>query len=426
MEKQFTNLDPKLRQSGEMLLRLPGLPAKLKRDLRDLLNFPAKKSTSSDDHAIRLLGLYERSIKIMASNPHMSEFERSNSTEQDVLSQLSSELQMLITELDFEGEYGERLFDIRAKLLIGVNAQELLDLTLKVLRLVVNGTEHERKASEKFLGDLNCSITTQFKTCEQNVTQGRNNSENRCEMYQDLSKLISRSQGQLTSSQDLDTLKSQLAPQLTELALLVERLEDAENREKTLLERMDFQTAQIKTLSETTQDHRRRLEDQSQRLQQDPLTKTFNRSTFYSKLEHEYHRWIKNQRSLRLVLLDIDNFKHLNDQFGFTAGDKALKIIARTIHSNMPANAILARFTGEEFIVMFPDCDSELAHKVIETAKEKVSRLPFKFKNKSLQITLSGASTEFVENDTPEGILDRIQNYLNEAKEPGPNQLLWK
>ncbi len=426
MEKQFTNLDPKLRQGGEMLLRLPGLPAKLKRDLRDLLNFPAKKSTSQDDHAIRLLGLYERSIKIMASNPHMSEFERSNSTEQELLSQLSSELQMLITELDFDGEYGEKLFDIRAKLLVGVNAQELLDLTLNVLRLVVNGTEHERKASQKFLGDLNVSISTQYKTCEQNVSQGQNNSENRCEMYQDLSKLVNRGQNQLTNSLDLNVLKSQLDPLLSELASLVGRLEDTENREKILLERMDFQKAQIKTLSDTTQDYRKRLEDQSQRLQQDPLTKTFNRSAFYKKLEFEYHRWIKNQGSLRLVLLDIDNFKHLNDQFGFTAGDKALKIIARTIHTNVPSNAILARFTGEEFILMFPDCDSELTHKAIETVKEKISRLPFKFKNKSLQITLSGASTEFAENDTPEDILDRIRHYLDEAKEPGPNQLLWK
>lgn len=426
MEKQLTTLDPKLRQGGEMLLRLPGLPAKLKRDLRDLLNFPANKSSSQEDHALKLLGLYERSIKIMASNPHMSEFERSNSTEQDLLAELSSELQILITELDFEGEYGERLYDIRAKLLIGVNGQELLDLTLNVLRLVVNGTEHERKASEKFLNELNGSVATQLKTCSQNVSHGRDNSENRCEMYQDLSNLVSKSQSHLDENQSLDSLKSNLNPLFSKLALIIERLEDAENREKTLLERMDFQKSQMKTLLDTTKEYRQRLQDQSERLQQDPLTKTFNRSTFYSKLEHEYHRWIKNQRALRLVLLDIDNFKHLNDQFGFVAGDKALKIIARTIQSCIPSNAILARFTGEEFIILFPDCNYESSQNSVQKAKAKVSQLPFKFKNKAIQITLSGASTEFVENDTPEEIVDRVRRYLNEAKEFGPNQLLWK
>ncbi|MCE0493046.1 GGDEF domain-containing protein [Vibrio salinus] len=426
MEKQLTNLAPQLRQGGEMLLRLPGLPAKLKRDLRDLLNFPTKKSASLSDQTTRLLGLYERSIKIMASNPHMSEFERSNSTEQDLLAQLSSELQTLITELDFEGEYGERLYDIRAKLLIGVNGQELLDLTLNVLELVVHGTEHERKASEKFLHDLSNSVSTQLKASSQNVTQSKNNSENRGEMYQDLSKLLSRSQDILNRNDDLESMKSRLNPVFSELALIIERLEDAESREKTLIERMEFQKSQIKTLRDSTHDYRHRLEEQTARLQQDPLTKTYNRNAFYNKLEHEYHRWIKNQLPLRIVLFDIDNFKHLNDQFGFTAGDKALKIIARTIHSHIPSNTVLARFAGEEFIIMFPDCDNDSTFKAVEQIKTKVSQLPFKFRNKSIQITLSAASTEFIESDTPEEVLDRIRHYLNEAKESGSSQFLWK
>ncbi|RQW62508.1 GGDEF domain-containing protein [Vibrio viridaestus] len=425
MDKQESSLAPELRQGGEMLLRLPGLPAKLKRDLRDLLSFP-KQESKSGDHAFRLLSLYERSIKIIASNPNLSEYERSHSNEQELLDKLSSELQTLITELDFEGEYGERLYDIRAKLLVGVNSQELLDLTLEILRLVVSGTEHERKASEKFLKEMNGSLSTQLKTSSQNIDQAQNNSANREEMFGEMTTLISRSQNAVADGVELESLKGKVNPMLSELALVLERLADAEHRERALIERMEHQKAQIKALHNNTEDYKKRLEEQSARLQQDPMTKVYNRSAFHLKLEHEYHRWIKNQHSLRIVLFDIDNFKLLNDQFGYTAGDKALKIIARTIKMNVSTEAVIARFGGEEFILMLSESDEAQSKKAIETVQDKVSKLPFKFKNKSIRITLSGASTQFIENDTPEEILDRVGRYLTDIKASGPNQLLWK
>jgi len=426
MEKQQTHLDPQLRQGGEMLLHLPGLPAKLKRDLRDLLNFPNKKVNSQEDQAIRLLGLYERSIKIIASNPHMSDYERNHSSEQLLLSRLSQELQTLITELDFEGEYGEQLHDISAKLLIGVSVTELLDLTLEILRLVVSGTELERKTSEQFLNELNTSLSTQLKSSAQNIEKSHSHSANRKEMYRDLTSLVTRSQHVIFDNHDIDIIKSKIKPMYSELVLVVERLTDTEQREQTLIERMKYQQSQIKALYDTTQDYKKRLEEQTERIQQDPLTKILNRNAFHNKLDHEYHRWIKNQHSLRIVLLDIDNFKHLNDQFGYSAGDKALKIIARCIRNNMPSNAVLARFAGEEFILMISETDSDLIHKAIQSVQKSVSELPFKFKNKNIEITLSGASTEFNENDSPEEILDRVRQYLNQAKQSGPNRLYWK
>ncbi|KOO09897.1 diguanylate cyclase, partial [Vibrio xuii] len=143
-----------------------------------------------------------------------------------------------------------------------------------------------------------------------------------------------------------------LTPLLNQLNSLSERLRHAEQREQALLDHMEHGKDQLEALFELAQDSRRRLDEQKQRIQLDPLIKIYNRTAFNDKLEIEYRRWIRNQHDLHLVLLDIDGFSAINDSFGYTAGDKALKIIARTIKSTLTDGDIVARFGGEEFILI--------------------------------------------------------------------------
>lgn len=156
----------------------------------------------------------------------------------------------------------------------------------------------------------------------------------RQEMNGELSSLVARSQTALKEQTELEQLKLKMAPLLREMSSLSERLLLAEQREQALLERMRYSKDQMEALSDLAQDYRRRLEDQALRAQLDPLTKVYNRSSFTERLEHEYRRWIRTQHNLRVVLFDIDKFKSINDSFGYTAGDKALSIIARTIKKN--------------------------------------------------------------------------------------------
>lgn len=153
-------------------------------------------------------------------------------------------------------------------------------------------------------------------------------------MNGELSSLVARSQTALKEQTELEQLKLKMAPLLREMSSLSERLLLAEQREQALLERMRYSKDQMEALSDLAQDYRRRLEDQALRAQLDPLTKVYNRSSFTERLEHEYRRWIRTQHNLRVVLFDIDKFKSINDSFGYTAGDKALSIIARTIKKN--------------------------------------------------------------------------------------------
>lgn len=426
MEKQTEHLDTQIKHSGETLLRLTGLPARIKRDLRDLLSFSSGLEHSKAEQALRLLSLYERSVKIITSNPDFSINNITSSSDRELLLRLSEELQHLITELDFEGESGELLADIRAKLLIGVNSHVLIEMTLQTLKLVIDGTHYERKTSEQFLEQVNASLSSTLKSSTQNVQQSHSYFEHRQQMNGELTGLLNDTQAKVDSATSLESLKSQVTPLLTQLNSLTERLKHAEQREQALIDRMDYGKNQLEALFEVTQDYRRRLEDQAQRMLLDPLTKVYNRAAFTDRLELEYRRWIRAQHCLRVVLLDIDGFKSINDSFGYAAGDKALKIIARTIKKELLDTDTVARFSGEEFILLLPESTDTDAFNLIQTIQTQVSKLPFKFRDRSLTITLSAASTAFKDSDTPEEVLERINLCLNEAKSIGKNQLVWR
>nr|WP_249339270.1 GGDEF domain-containing protein [Vibrio sp. 1-1(7)] len=424
-EQQTDNLDAQIKHSRNILLQIPGIPVKIKRDLRELFNQSHAQPAAQTTQAIHLLRLYERVVKILTHNSHTLSQAFPSTSEHALLTQLNSELQNLITELDFEGESGDLLADIRTKLLLGVNSDTLLELALQVLRLVIDGTQYERKSSEKFLQQVNTALIKNLKSAGQNLQQSTENYVHRQEINQELNQLVTRGQHELNKLES-PTTTAALNSLFGEITSLSERLDQAQQREQALIERMHYSKNQMEALFELTQDYRRRLEDQAQRLLQDPLTKVYNRTAFNDHLELEYRRWIRSQHHLRVAVLDIDKFKAINESFGYLAGDKALKIIARTIHKELNKTDTLARFSGEEFILLLPERNDNECHQLIQQIQRNVARLPFKFRDKHITMTLSGATSAFKESDTPEIVLDRLYRSLQEVKKYGPNQLAWK
>jgi diguanylate cyclase (GGDEF)-like protein len=425
MEKHKVILDERVKHSGETLQRIPGLPAQLKRDLRNLLSFPSAKNKNQLDQATRLLTIYERAVKIITSSSTHT-LQKNPEVNQELLNKLAEELQHLISELDFDGESGDLLNDIRIKLLVGIGTEALIELTLQILKLVIEGTHYERKTSEKFLSQVNSSLNSVIKSSSQNVEQSHSYSEHRKQMASELLDITTEGQTALDDATDLEGVRSAVKPLLDQITMLSERLKHNEQRESALIERMQHNNRQMEGLYELTQDHRRRLDEQAKRTLIDPLTKVFNRTAFIERLELEYHKWIRAQNSISLVILDIDKFKSLNDSFGYTAGDKALKIIARTITKEARDIDVVARFSGEEFIMLLPDVDAKEIRAIIEKIQLHISRLPFKFRDQSISVTASAACTFLRDTDTPEEILDRLNILLNESKSKGANQIVIK
>ncbi|WP_171392856.1 diguanylate cyclase domain-containing protein [Vibrio mediterranei] len=426
MEKQQSSLEEQTRRSGETLQRVAGLPAQIKRDLRSILAYNDNNSLKLTDNAVKLLAIYERAIKIITSNSALTSKEPEISADSALLLTLGDELQNLITELDFDGEPGEQLFEIRSKLLTDASGNNLLELTLQVLRLVIDATKYERRTSEQFLERVNTSLSSSLKSNAQNLDQNQIYFEQRQIMSKELSDLVTTGQNSIANLQDLEDAKRTMNPLFAQLASLTERLQHAEAREQALLERMTHSNNQLESLYDVTQDYRRRLEDQSKRMLLDPLTKVYNRTALLDKLEIEYRRWLKNQHPLWVIIFDIDKFKSINHNFGYSAGDKALKIIAKTISSAVSNTDTVARFSGEEFVLIMPEQNEAHCQAKVREIQTKISNLPFKFRDQLITITLSAASTAFSHNDTPDEVLERLHKTIAHTQKLGPNQLAWK
>lgn len=416
-------LEQQITHSGETLTRLPGLPAQLKRELRNLLGQPSKTLAQTHKHTIRLLELYERALKLISvSNNAMG---MKDALDHDLQLQLTNELQRLITELDFDGENGDRLMNIRNRLLVGVSPKALIELSLEVLRLVLDGTHHERRSSQHFLDGINSDLATLQKTTNQSVGQGSALYEHRSEMTSELATLAGSIRQGLGEHKNLEAWRPTLTDLTKELLVLAERNKALEKREKALVEQLSYNEGKINNLFEQTQDYRRRLHDQERKMFLDNLTRVYNRAALNERLEHEYRRWLRYQHPLSVAMIDIDHFKEVNDNYGHLAGDKVLKIIARTIRQNLEETDFIARFGDDEFMLILPDVSEEERTKRLSNIRENITQLPFRFREQNVSITVSVGATLFHGNDTPDDILERTEKALFSAKSAGDNRMLW-
>jgi diguanylate cyclase (GGDEF)-like protein/PAS domain S-box-containing protein len=160
----------------------------------------------------------------------------------------------------------------------------------------------------------------------------------------------------------------------------------------------------------------------------DVLTNLFNRRYFFELANTELKRAIRYQQPLALVLLDLDHFKHINDTFGHAAGDQVLTAFATACKENIREIDVLARFGGEEFILLMPQTDSEQAYQVVERLRLATTQLRIEVEVQQISLTSSfGLAVLAGEQDTLDAILQRADEALYAAKQSGRNRVtIWQ
>lgn len=157
----------------------------------------------------------------------------------------------------------------------------------------------------------------------------------------------------------------------------------------------------------------------------DELTGMYNRRYFFERLE-EYLRAARRHRlPLSLMMIDIDLFKRVNDNYGHPAGDRVLRTIAELIRSGLRASDISARYGGEEFIILLPYTDETEARRLAHRLLTTVSSHPFPLPPEAGQMTISiGLSQLDVEHPVSgETLISRADGALYRAKRGGRNQV---
>lgn len=151
----------------------------------------------------------------------------------------------------------------------------------------------------------------------------------------------------------------------------------------------------------------------------DPLTSLYNRRVFIQKLEEEIERiQRKSSKAFCVALLDIDHFKCINDCFGHHSGDLVLIELSKTIRSRIRKLDCLARWGGEEFILLLPNTELAAASLLIEELRKSIEAMPSPV---GTAITASFGIAEYRAGDSVDSVIHRADHFMYEAKKSGRN-----
>ncbi|MFH1459773.1 MAG: diguanylate cyclase [Candidatus Omnitrophota bacterium] len=155
----------------------------------------------------------------------------------------------------------------------------------------------------------------------------------------------------------------------------------------------------------------------------DSLTRVYNRRYFQYRLMDEFQRGKRYERQFCCMIMDIDNFKSINNSLGKPKGDQILKKVAVVLRANMRTADILCRYGGDEFGVLLPETDFHGAQVMAERLKNLVAQTNLDEIEKSLKITLSCGISSLVDNHPAdrEELLTQADVALHQAKKTGQN-----
>ena len=166
------------------------------------------------------------------------------------------------------------------------------------------------------------------------------------------------------------------------------------------------------------------LAQASDLIRHDPLTGTLNRKGMDEALESEIARLRRQGGSLSLAMLDIDNFKKLNDNLGHSVGDAALVHLARVTRETIRPQDTLARYGGEEFAILLPNTPMDDAVSAMVRVQRELTRRFFLHNNEKILITFSCGIAELRDEEAPYDALKRADEAMYMAKRAGKNRVI--
>jgi diguanylate cyclase len=297
---------------------------------------------------------------------------------------------------------------MRARLAEGLTARSVKSVSelLRVTRQRQTGLRAERDTARESLKTMIHSMLTDLGELGQQT--GR---------FQDS---VGRYADVVESADSLESLAGVVREMVSESRAVHEvvtqtrqRLNDEHQRAGALTQKVDALESELKRLSSE--------------VSTDPLTQIANRRGLVQAFEAERSRSerggvVAGRAGLCVGLLDIDNFKMLNDKLGHGAGDEALKALAQVVTKTLRPTDVVARYGGEEFVVLLPETAVEEGQQILTRLQRSLTGGLFMHEDKKVLVTFSAGVTTYRDNERIEEALERADQALYEAKRTGKNR----
>ena len=372
-------------------------------------------------HLERFVELYSQTSAQLAN-----ELTDIKSDQITLISTHKENLTHLYETIDIHYQLHSALNDLANSLTKIETTEQLLGNVEEVIALLLKSMLNEKEHSKYFVKDIHREIED-LKTINQHSEEiGRAGQQ----QHRQWDKSAQQNIGNLDKlSHRIKVSDSDSKALGNEISLLKDALSDKADIDKKLFSLQQKQIDKLnKKLEQTEQEastYHSQLVEQRLINMQDSLTKLPNRKALEQKFEANFMAAKQSGQSMWVAVADIDNFKSINDNYGHSAGDKTLQVIAGALNNSIRDSEFIARYGGEEFVLLIPDLPKNAINTVLNRLRERIKSIPFKFKDKKVQITLSIGVTKVKASDSDRQVsFDRADKALYQAKRQGRDRVI--
>lgn len=330
----------------------------------------------------------------------------------------------LLDDLSLPERHKAQALEMRERVARGLNWYELIPVLDDLAVLMLAITDSGQHEFETYLQQLNERLEG-FQSHLHEASAGHaDNSSAARELDTQLREHVDGLQSSVQGAADVDSLKHILENRLEGLLVTMdEHKHERDRREQELAGRLQGLSERVANMEQEALGYREHLEEQRQKALLDPLTGLPNRAAWSERVEREMLEWQAHGGHLAMAILDLDHFKRINDSYGHLAGDKVLKSVADQLRKRLRSHDFIARFGGEEFVLLLPQTSPAAAAQIAEMLRATVEACPFHFKGERVVITTSIGLGAFRPGERGDQVLKRADAALYRAKESGRNRV---
>ena len=201
----------------------------------------------------------------------------------------------------------------------------------------------------------------------------------------------------------------------------------AAKQEEELSSRILDQHMVLKETLQNVESANQELEETNKHLERivrlDTLSGLLNRASLFASMDTEIERSLRTSSALSGMMIDIDNFKMINDTYGHLHGDRVIAEVGRRLTDMLRKYDLAGRYGGEEFFVILPNTTLQQAYLTAERFRKRLERDPIDFSGDSVVVTASLGIGEYRKAETREGWISRCDAQMYRAKAAGKNQV---
>lgn len=333
-------------------------------------------------------------------------------------------LRELLVSIHFTGEYLDAANSLKEKLDKNADIQQCTYETKDLLLAFSSSLTEDHEEMHGYL----LAIASKLQAIYGDITQAKDEYFSRESIkgsinnsFEDGLKEMSDS---INNNDNFDELKDSLNHIVTALQeKIIQEVEAEESETKILENKIAGMSNKIKLLEDHAQELEKTVRQKHIESITDPLTGLYNRAAYVQALEKAWMKWEDQLIPSTMLVWDIDHFKSINDHHGHDAGDRVLQAVARKLETGIRKGDILARFGGEEFVMLLTNKTLDEGMQLAERIRELIASTEFTYKKNALHVTISCGVSTFLDKDTPTSIFERADKALYKAKRGGRDRV---